>query len=376
MSNNKLLIAAAGAGKTTHIVKRALSVENSNALITTYTQVNEEEIRKKVIEINGFIPENITIQTWFSFLIQHGVKPYQSFLFEEKVKGLLFVNSQSGVKYYTKKGFPVTHRESEDFKKHYFSKDNRIYSDKLSKFVYKCNNESGGLIIDRISKIYQHVFIDEAQDLAGYDLSFLEQMFKNNLSLILVCDPRQVTYLTHWERKFKKYQNGKIAEFIKNECNRIDVEIDSTTLSESHRNVSKICSFANKLYPDLEPARSANNEKTDHDGIFLVRSKDRFKYLEKYNPIQLRWSSKNKQVSDRFRVLNFGESKGQTFDRVLIYPTKRMLKWVRDFETNLKNQTKAKFYVAITRAKFSVGIVCDEKLKRFTDNDILSFYSP
>lgn len=376
MSNNKLLIAAAGAGKTTHIIKRALKLENENALITTFTQANEEEIRKGIIQINGFIPENITVQTWFSFLIKHGVKPYQSFLFQEKVEGLLFVNSQSGIKYRTKKGFPVTYKESKNFKKYYFSKGNKIYSDKLSKFVYKCNKESSGLIINRISKIYQHIFIDEAQDLAGYDLSFLKQIFKSNASLTLVCDPRQVTYLTHWERKFKKYQNGKIAKFIENECEGIDVEIDRTTLSESYRNNSIICSFANAFYPDLEPAKSAKNKITGHDGVFLIKNKYRKDYLNKFDPIQLRWSSKNKKVSDQYSVLNFGESKGLSFDRVLIYPTKKMLKWIRNNETSLSDQTRAKFYVAITRARYSVGIVCDNNLKGLTDNKLISIYTP
>ncbi|MCW9709028.1 UvrD-helicase domain-containing protein [Fodinibius salsisoli] len=374
MSRNKLLIAAAGAGKTTHIVKKALSIEEGNSLITTYTQVNEEEIRKKFIELNGFIPGDITIQTWFSFLIQHGVKPFQSFLFEEKVKGLTFVNKQSGIKYYYK-GNPIPFKESKNFKRHYFSKGNKIYSDKLSKFVYKCNLESNGLVIDRISKIYQNIFIDEAQDLAGYDLSFLKQIFSSDSSLTLVGDPRQVTYLTHWEKKYKKYQSGKIADFINDECADKNVEIDRTTLSNSHRNNPEICNFANRLYPDFEPAKSANNEETEHDGIFLVKSKDRFKYLDKYDPIQLRWSSKNKKVLEKYPVLNFGESKGQTYDRVLIYPTKSMLNWIKDPETNLKDQTKAKFYVAITRARFSVGIVCGNNLKELNKNKLVSTFT-
>jgi ATP-dependent exoDNAse (exonuclease V) beta subunit len=65
MNNNKLIIAAAGSGKTTHLVNEALKIKNEKVLITTYTQANEVEIRKKIIEINKFIPENVTVQTWF-----------------------------------------------------------------------------------------------------------------------------------------------------------------------------------------------------------------------------------------------------------------------------------------------------------------------
>ena len=59
---NKLIIAAAGAGKTTYLINEALK-QNKEVLITTYTEANESEIKKKFIEINGAIPKNVTIQT-------------------------------------------------------------------------------------------------------------------------------------------------------------------------------------------------------------------------------------------------------------------------------------------------------------------------
>ncbi|MFH0906204.1 MAG: UvrD-helicase domain-containing protein, partial [archaeon] len=79
MSNNKLIIAAAGSGKTTFLVNEALKKEG-NVLITTFTEANEAEIKNKIIKIRKCIPSNIIIQTWFSFLLQHGVRPYQDSL--------------------------------------------------------------------------------------------------------------------------------------------------------------------------------------------------------------------------------------------------------------------------------------------------------
>ena len=61
MSDNKLIIAAAGSGKTTHLVDEALRQKAGRVLITTYTQANEAEIKKKIIEKNKCIPENITV---------------------------------------------------------------------------------------------------------------------------------------------------------------------------------------------------------------------------------------------------------------------------------------------------------------------------
>ncbi len=54
--------------------------------------------------------------------------------------------------------------------------------------------------------------------------------------------------------------------------------------------------------------------------------------------------------------MNFGEAKGLGFDRVLIYPTKPILDFILN-NKNLDGTSRAKFYVAITRARHSVGIV-------------------
>jgi len=357
MKTNKLIIAAAGAGKTTFIVKEALKQKDSNVLITTYTQANEEEIRKKIIEINKCIPENITVQTWFSTLLQHGVRPYQGCLFEKKVNGMLLVNNQSAVKYY-QKGIPVYYKEEDDLEKHYFTDTFKIYSDKLSKFVFRCNQKTEGAVIDRLSRIYSHIFVDEVQDLAGYDLELIKLIFSSNSNILMVGDPRQVTYLTHNERKFEKYRDGKIKEFIENECKKINYEIDEETLNISYRNNELICRFSSKLYPNYKTCTSNQKEVTKHDGVFYLKKKDVQKYLEIYNPVQLRYNV-NVDVNKNYKTINFGNSKGLTFDRVLIYPTKEFIKWLDNNNFDLKPTSRSKFYVAITRAKYSVGIVYD-----------------
>lgn len=358
MKINKLIIAAAGAGKTTFLVEEALKQKEGNVLITTYTQANEEEIRKKIIEINRCIPGNITVQTWFSFLLQHGVRPYQGCLFEKKVKGMILVNKQSAVKYYNKSGIPVCYKEDDDLEKHYFTDTSKIYSDKLSKFVFKCNHKSGGAVIDRLSRIYSHVFVDEVQDLAGYDLELLKLLFGSDSNILMVGDPRQVTYRTHNERKYGKYKDGKIKDFIQNECKKSNCEIDEETLNTSHRNNELICSFSSKLYPNFTPCTSNQKEVTKHDGVFLIKKQDVKKYLETYNPVQLRDSIKV-EVNKNYKTVNFGNSKGLAFDRVLIYPTKPFVNWLIDNNSDLKPTSRSKFYVAITRARYSVGIVYD-----------------
>ncbi len=101
MVNIKLIIAAAGSGKTTFLVNQALSIDSKPVLITTFTEVNEREIRERILAKKGYIPSNIIVQTWFSFLLKHGVRPYQSLLGDEihnETIGFYLLGEKSGRK--------------------------------------------------------------------------------------------------------------------------------------------------------------------------------------------------------------------------------------------------------------------------------------
>ncbi|WP_220271268.1 UvrD-helicase domain-containing protein [Sphingobacterium spiritivorum] len=373
MSKNKLIIAGAGSGKTTFLVEEALKQKGGKVLITTYTQANEAEIRKKIIEKNKCIPENVTVQTWFSFLLKHGVRPFQGILFEKKIKGLILVNSQSGLKAYRtqcqdckqkkvidgscrKCKSPIYFAEEKEFERHYFSKELKIYSDKLSKFVFRCNEKADGSVIDRISRIYSHIFIDEVQDLAGYDLDLLKLLFNCNSKILLVGDPRQGTYSTNSAPKNKQFKKAKVVNYFFQDKS-INIETDQNSLMTNYRCNKSICDLSNKLFTDFQATTSGNTTMTTHDGVFFVKEKDIENYLQKYQPIQLRNDSREKKIKENYRVMNFGESKGLSFDRVLIYPTKPFLDWLKDNSTQLAETSRSKLYVAITRARYSVAIV-------------------
>ncbi|MEO3429269.1 UvrD-helicase domain-containing protein [Pelagibius sp. CAU 1746] len=363
-ASNKVVIAAAGSGKTTYLVREALKVKDDNVLITTYTQSNEAEIKQKILEINGHIPPNIVVMTWFTFLINHGVKPFQGGLFEFPVRGMLLVSGPSAVRYYNSMGKPVRWREDE-FEDHFFDSHHQIYSDKLAKLVVRCNKASGGDVIDRISRIFGHIFVDEVQDLAGYDLDILVLLFRSASRILLVGDPRQVTYLTHNESKHKKYADGKLVQFLRKELpKKVAVEIDDVSLNVSHRNCGEICSLASKLYPDLRPSTACTCDacrdiEVDGSGVFIVRPIDYGRYMEAFRPIQLRDNVTAKGIDRRFPAMNFGESKGLGFDRGIILPTQDMLRWLLNPDQKLKPQTRAKLYVALTRARYSVAVVAN-----------------
>ena len=344
---SSLIIAAAGAGKTTFLVKRALEI-SENILITTYTDTNEQSIREKFYEINGCIPANVTIMPWFSLLIRHGIRPYQSYLIANRVSGVLLVNKVDR----------NLMKLKDTNEKKYVTASGNVYSNMISKLPCVLDGLSNGCVFRRMRKIFSYVFVDEIQDFAGYDLEVIRKLHEVGCDITLVGDPRQTTYQTHYEVKYKKYANGKIVNFVQE--NIPEMKIDSTTLATSYRNNQIICDLANQMYPDMKPCDSAMNEKTEHDGIFWIEEKDVDSYMKIYNPIQLRHDRRTK-VNEKFRVMTFGSAKGLTFDRVLIYPTQPMLNWLSGKSKDMKDESLSKFYVAVTRAKYSVGFVYKTK---------------
>ena len=351
MRNNRLIVAAAGSGKTTFLVEEALNIKDDNVLMTTFTEANEAEIRKKITEKNKFIPSNITVQTWFSTLLQHGARPYQGGLFDHDIKGMNLVSSRSA---------PYS-KESET-KKHYFDGEQKIYSDKISKFVLKCNDASNGKVLSRLSRIYKYLFIDEVQDLSGYDLDFLRLIFDSSINTLLVGDPRQATYSTSNSARNSQYARDKILDFFEGISN---IEIDDQLLRINYRSIPAICDLSNKLFSQHPQTQSGNKRSMCHDGVFLVRQKDVNCYLSQYKPTQLR-DRKDVKVKDFAPVMNFGESKGLSFERVLVYPTGPIKKWLKDNDSDLRPTSRSKLYVAITRAEHSVAFVYNYK----NDEDI------
>ncbi len=229
-----------------------------------------------------------------------------------------------------------------------------------------------------ISEVFTHIYVDEVQDLAGYDLDLLKLLFETQTNILLVGDPRQVTYVTsHWNRH-KKYLNGKIKDFLNTEIQSETkcFEIDEQTLSASHRSNQAICDLSSQLYSNdfeaTQPCTCCPKTGIEHQGIFTVSPQDVAQYLETFQPVQLRLN-KNKHVNENFTFMNFGDSKGQTYERVLIYPTEKMIEWLANKNINLADKTRAQLYVAVTRAKYSVAFVTDtpianSSIQQFTIN--------
>lgn len=119
------------------------------------------------------------------------------------------------------------------------------------------------------------------------------------------------------------------------------------------------CINCDSLYPDMPRTQSMNKCTTGHDGVFTVLLKDVGAYVNDYSPTALRYNKTSE--TENLRALNFGVSKGQSFDRVLIFPNGPIRGFLATGDpSKLADKTRALLYVAITRARHSVAFVCDD----------------
>lgn len=342
-NKNRVVVACAGSRKTTFIVDEALALPDKRILITTYTNDNIDQIKDYFFQRVGAVPANVTVVPWYTFLLGDCVRPYQNHMVTaDRVRTIFFGQVPHASKFVKKAN---TER--------YFLADGcDIYSERMADFVCECDQRSGGLVMKRLSHMFDYVFVDELQDLAGYDLDILQMLCKSPIGVLAVGDPRQATFSTNNSAKNKQFKKSHIIEWIKQKHQEGLLSLEERV--ECYRSNQTICDLADSLYPDMSKAVSKCEVATGHDGIFTISKSDVLAYLDQHKPIILRHSKKTDTMG--LPALNIGLSKGKTFDRVLIFPTKPMLKFLKTRDPEDAGDS-AKLYVAVTRARYSVTFV-------------------
>jgi hypothetical protein len=343
--NNRVVIAAAGSRKTQLLIEAALAAPaNRRVLITTYTRYNCDQIRRRLQEVNGFVAPNVSVMPWFTFLMNQAARPYQSGLTGriDYAKSLNFEGRH-----------PIGIPRSKPLQ-YYFDGNANFYRDGVAEFAFRADQATGGRVIRRLELLYHDVYIDELQDMVGYDLEFLDLLFASKIYVTAVGDPRQYTYSTNRSSKNKKFRGHAMVDWLHGRSELCAIE----TRAESWRCNQEICDWADALYPELPATSSRNEERTGHDGVFRVAHKDVLLYVKKYRPTILRWNRAANTLG--LPAMNIGVSKGGTYDRVLIFPTQPMLQYLQSGDpAGLK--APEHLYVAVTRARHSVAFVVKQK---------------
>lgn len=368
--NNKVVFAAAGNGKTYSICKQAKDIvekQNGCVLLISYTNEGirslEQEYRK---QNDGILHEKVIIKSWYSFILSEFIKPYQCLL---NLKAKIYTkehdfsvpeNFVSSIAFYDDeppRWFKQKHIQ------YYINSACDVYPDRTSEFACLCNLHSGGKAISRIENIYTDIFIDELQDYAGWDLELIKLLFESKVSVTCVGDHKQATYRTNNSLKNSKYRDDRIRDFfcLLEKGGKCSVSYDKTT----RRFNKEICNYINTIYNDDESAVEENIEResdteAENIGVYIIDSKNLTEYCNYYNPVILRYNKTSNIVfKHECTVLNYGASKGATYDRTIIVPVRTVIPFITQQTAITSNQTRSKFYVACTRAKHSVAFAVD-----------------
>lgn len=350
---NTIKISAAGSGKTHDICHDALAVVeggDKKILIVTYTNRGENAVETEIKKQNrGVLHQQIVIKTWYRFLLSDTIKPYQLY-----ITGGGFLNVVKGIDY--SQTFGTVNYQRRGTRARYLTNAGNVLSNQASELACFLNKKSNGKIIGRLSEIYSNIYFDEVQDLAGYDIELLKLLLDSGISVTCCGDNKQATFRTHNAKKNKNQTGKNIWQFFLGLDN---VEVEKNLASRRFNR--DICCFANRLFPVGDPITSIMDEETEHDGVFLIDQSDVDAYFNEFHPQVLRYDAKT--VIENYHAVNFGACKGETFDRVLIYPNGPLMSFVLSGKA-LK--APEKYYVGVTRPRYSIAIVMQKFPKKLS----------
>lgn len=339
-SRNRAILAAAGSRKTECVVETALAVDDGRVLITTYTEENQRHIVRRIEQKVGVMPRHITVMGWFRFLITQCIKPYQRALTCQSfmIGGLNFIGRRNRFRQKTNLQY-------------FIDGNGDLYRDGVSDFAIELNNKTNGAVVDRLERIYSHILIDEVQDLVGYDLDVLDLLISSQINFTVVGDPRQHTFATNLGPRNRKYRGAELVQWFSERNGQCTLE----TRNYSYRCNQAVCDFADTIFPELPRTESRGVPASGHDGVFTVPANLLGEYLRDHEPVTALRYDKNANTCG-LPAMNIGVAKGSTHDRVIIFPTKPMLTFLKDGDAS-KLKSPEKLYVAVTRARFSATFV-------------------
>lgn len=347
--DNVLTLAVAGSGKTKQIVDACAAADpGKRILVLTYTTQNQQELRTRLATTAGH-RHAIEVTGWFAFLIGHFVRPYTPYLFPGRRVGGFDTSS----------GYQRKVKTTEA--RRYFTAAGDVRSAHLPHLAVLLNAAADGRPIARLERIYDVVYIDEAQDLAGYDLEILKLLFDSRIEVRLVGDTRQATLSTNLqEPKHKGYRGERIVDWFREQERGGRLRIEQN--AETWRCRPEIAAFADELFDSSHgyaATESRNTTATDHDGLFLVRPHHVDAYVKEFAPQPLRASRASGKAHDHLTFMNFGVAKGSSRHRVLVFPTAQIRDLLQKGEP-LAVASAMGLYVAVTRARQSVAFILDE----------------
>ena len=336
--DKKIILAVAGSGKTTYLVKQV--PKDKRSLILTYTTSNILNLRDVIITEFKEFPRNICLQTYFTFLYSFCIQPF--LMNEYKLSGLIY--KQNPNKYAIND-------------KRFLTKNNRLYYNRAAKFI-----EVKGLYSDitkRLEKYYQYLFIDEIQDFAGHDFGLLEYISCSNINALYVGDFYQHTFDTSRDGNVKQSLYNDYEEY-KKIFKKLKFIVDEKTLIKSHRCSPQVCKYiSDNLNINIE---SHGDNKTE---IRYINDEQEIEnIINDDNIIKLFYKE---HYLYKCKAKNWGGCKGEDiYNDVCVVLNKNTLTYYNQNKLKeLPPQTLNKLYVAISRAHGNVYFISEKCIESY-----------
>lgn len=326
--DKKVILAVAGSGKTSLIVS-SLSPER-RTLILTYTNNNVRNLRRKILERLGCMPSHVLLLSYFTFLHSFCFMPF------------LWRNYRTrGINWEVPPQWTLRiDRTKPEF---YIDSYRRLYHNRISKLLDDRNVLP--LVIDRLQKYFDCLFIDEIQDFGGHDFNFLQTLATVQIDALFVGDFYQHTFDTSRDGNVNSNLHDNYEEY-KGRLRAMGLTVDENTLSKSHRCSPTVCAFvSDRLGIHMQSHRDENtvvqliDDKTEAQRILSCSKTVKLFYREHYKY--------------RCYSRNWGDSKGedQYYDVCVVLNKQTYQKLRQGNLVELPPQTRNKLYVACTRAR-------------------------
>lgn len=351
--DKKLVLAVAGSGKTYMLCNEI--DENKRNLVLAYTNENIKNIYQELINKNGYIPPNTIISTFDSFILNYIARPLVPLISYKYDKKYMFDDYGCAFNLTLPEHFNTKTKKwnnlfAENKLGHYLTTTGKFYGERIPKFINKFN-----LLDISIVTLKQHfdkIYIDEVQDFAGERFDLLKSLIEKFDNVLLVGDYYQHSVSAKPDRKKYPFVSDMTYSKYKKEFEKLGVNIDDVSLKSSRRCSDKVCKFIqNKLNIKIESLKI-----NDGNVIILDSVETADEILNDNSVFKLVYSEANKYP---FRSMNWGYSKGDTFDKTCVILNQNMKGLEQDNppNLNLSDIIRNKLYVALSRSKGDLYIL-------------------
>lgn len=338
--DKSIILAVAGSGKTSLIVDK-LNLDEKFLLIT-YTINNTKNLKGSIIKKFGYFPENITLYSYYNFLYSFCFRPFLGY--KIKSKGIFWDFTPN-----------FTNRLPLNNILRYKTKNGRLYHNRIAKLLKQ--REVLGDINLRLTKYYNHLFIDEIQDFAGHDFNLLKDIAESDINIMLVGDFYQHTFDTSRDgntnaklhSEYNKYQ--KIFE-------NFNIKPNTEYLNKSYRCTSNVCEFIS-----TQIGIAIESHKEIGSNVLFIDDKDEIEKIYNDETIVKLFYRENYKYDCFSR--NWGDCKGENHyhDVCVILNKTTMDNYIKGKLSELKPVTKNKLYVACSRANNHLYLIAENEIK-------------